>query len=506
MLDVGTRPRRRRLAIAIGVVVTGGLLSPSGIAHGDQEVNTFSAGSEPLVVAVSPDDKAVYVASSDSSSMTRYVVATGANSTISVGSEPSAVAVSPDGSTVAVADRGSDNVKLFTNSATPTLTTTIDVDSEPDGLAFGPGGADLYVSAFGANKLDVVSMASRSVVHAYPVSAGPAGVAVSPNGVWAVVAAEDGGVVDQITLASGAVDAGTINGIPLGVTISPDSRYAYVTQHSYDQVRALDLHAHAWLAQAAAVGDAPIGVAVSPDGSLLYVADNGVSGEPGDISVVSTSSLQRVRTADVDGKYPYGVAVSPDGTRYYATLVGSNTTEVFRAQPWGPAPTISGTARVGATLTATPGQWSPSTTTLDYQWYVSGVPVGGDTATLRVPASAVGKQVEVSVSGSLPGDQVYTPTSTPTAPVAKGYFTHPRLRITGKARVGRRLTARPGTWSPQATLRYQWFVGKRKVKGATHKTWTIKRSARHRKVTVKVTGRRAGYVTTTVAAVTKKVR
>jgi len=85
------------------------------------------------------------------------------------------------------------------------------VDSEPDGLAFGPGGADLYVSAFGANKLDVVSMASRSVVHSYPVGTGPTGVAVSPNGVWAVVATS-GGVVDQITLATGAVDAGTING------------------------------------------------------------------------------------------------------------------------------------------------------------------------------------------------------------------------------------------------------------------------------------------------------
>jgi YVTN family beta-propeller protein len=483
-----------------------GLLLPAASAWADQEVTTFAAGSEPVQLAVSPDGEAVYVVNSDSSSMTRYDVVTGATTTITVGSKPDAVVVSPDGSTVAVANYGNNNVKLFTNSATPTLTTTIGVDSEPDGLAFGPGGADLYVSAYGANKLDVVSMASRTVVHSYPVGTSPAGVAISPNGVWAVVATE-GGVVDQITLADGAVDAGTINGTPVGVAISPDSRYAYVTQQGYNQVRALDLHAHGWLAQAAAVGVMPADVAVSPDGGLLYVADNGSSGPSGDIAVVDAGSLQRIRTVAADGQYPNGLAMAPDGTRYYATMRGSNTTEIFRAQPWGPSPVISGIARVGAKLTVTAGTWAPVAAALDYQWYANGVPVGTDAATLTIPLSAIGKTITVSVAGSVPGEQVYTSSSTATHAVTKGVFTHPKPRITGAAKVGHKLTAHPGTWSPKATLHYRWFIGGKVVKGATHRTWKVSRKARHRKVTVRVTGHRAGYATSTaVSRPTRKVR
>lgn len=510
MTDEGTRPASRRTALArVGLalsVATGMLLSPMGTARADQEVNTFATGSEPAQVSVTPDGTAAYVVNRDSGSMTRYDTTSGSTSTISaVGAQPAAVAVSPDGSTVAVADYANDDVRFYTNSATPTFEGAVGVDSEPNGLAFGPGGSDLYVSAFGADKVDVVTMASRTMTDSYAVNDGPVGVAASPDGKWVVVACETADAIDQITLASGTVDHGLIGGGPVAVAISPDSAFAYFAQRSADQIRVLNLAAHTMVTSAVPTGTAPSGIAVSSDGTLVYVADSGSGVQPGDIAVVDAAALARVRTVAVDGKYPTGLALSADGTRYYATLVGSNTTEALRAQPWGPRPTVSGSARVGATLTASAGAWAPAATTLDYQWYAGGTPVGGDAPTLRVPPSAVGRKVKVTVSGSVPGEQVYAATSTQSAAVAKAHFTHPRLRVTGKRKVGHRLTARPGRWSPAAALTYRWYIGKKRVRGATHKTWKVRAGARHHKVKVVVTAKKKGYVTATASRTTKKV-
>ncbi|MFD6139751.1 hypothetical protein [Promicromonospora sp. NPDC060271] len=44
-----------------------------------------------------------------------------------------------------------------------------------------------------------------------------------------------------------------------------------------------------------------------------------------------------------------------------------------------PNPVISGTARVGSTLTAIRGTWSPTPTTFSFQWYADGRPISGAT-------------------------------------------------------------------------------------------------------------------------------
>jgi hypothetical protein len=66
-------------------------------------------------------------------------------------------------------------------------------------------------------------------------------------------------------------------------------------------------------------------------------------------------------------------------------------------------PTISGTVKVGSTLTAHPGTWTTGTA-FTYRWYASGTAITGATRSTFVPASAQrGKTIAVLVTGTKAG-------------------------------------------------------------------------------------------------------
>ncbi|MER8086128.1 hypothetical protein ABTZ57_13500 [Streptomyces sp. NPDC094048] len=65
--------------------------------------------------------------------------------------------------------------------------------------------------------------------------------------------------------------------------------------------------------------------------------------------------------------------------------------------------------------------------------------------------------------------------------------------ITGTAKVGERLTASTGTWTPApASYAYQWNADGKAVSGATASTYTVPAALLGKKVTVTVTARRTG--------------
>jgi hypothetical protein len=82
-------------------------------------------------------------------------------------------------------------------------------------------------------------------------------------------------------------------------------------------------------------------------------------------------------------------------------------------------PTITGTARVGQTLTANPGTWSPASAKLEYQWLRDGAAISGATAkTYKLIAADQGKRVSVKVTGTKAGYETASKTSAQTAAVA----------------------------------------------------------------------------------------
>jgi hypothetical protein len=123
-------------------------------------------------------------------------------------------------------------------------------------------------------------------------------------------------------------------------------------------------------------------------------------------------------------------------------------------------PVISGTAQAGSTLTASTGTWDPSTgLSIDYEWRVGGTVVA--TGPSYTPTNYVGSPVQVAVTASKDGYRSRTATSEPTADLANGpapvFQTQPA--ITGIPRVGAKVAATPGTWTPTSGPSHvDWLV------------------------------------------------
>ncbi|MFD7021600.1 hypothetical protein [Promicromonospora sukumoe] len=216
----------------------------------------------------------------------------------------------------------------------------------------------------------------------------------------------------------------------------------------------------------------------------------------------------RISTADEDELVPgtYGVTLSFRADRSFLDSYLQQTVTVKPALFTTATPTITGAPKVGSTLTAVPGSWSPTPTSYLYTWKVDGTPVTGATSsTFTVPASAAGKKITVTVTGL---KQYYesAATSAPTATVAPGTFTSPRPTVKGTVKVGRTLTVSPGTWSPApSSLKYVWKANGTTVSTRSTNTLVVPASAKGKRLTVTVTGSRTGYTPRSVASTATSV-
>ncbi len=85
-----------------------------------------------------------------------------------------------------------------------------------------------------------------------------------------------------------------------------------------------------------------------------------------------------------------------------------------------PTPTISGTVKVGRTLTAKPGTWKPSGVSFTYQWKRNGSAISGATkSTYKLTSTSKGKKITVTVTGSKVGYVPVAKTSKSTVAVKK---------------------------------------------------------------------------------------
>ncbi|MGD0198867.1 MAG: hypothetical protein ABSC56_13295 [Solirubrobacteraceae bacterium] len=158
--------------------------------------------------------------------------------------------------------------------------------------------------------------------------------------------------------------------------------------------------------------------------SATYTATLSVDGN----ALVSAQVLQGAgqlsldTTQLVDGDHSVLVTVTDGAT---TATVWSGTIETLNA-PQGGAPAVSGTPAIGATLTASPGSWTPAPTAIAYQWQRCTPSVslctpiaGANGASYQVGSADADSQLEVQVLASNANGTAVA-TSAPTAPVASG--------------------------------------------------------------------------------------
>ncbi len=229
------------------------------------------------------------------------------------------------------------------------------------------------------------------------------------------------------------------------------------------------------------------------EGSIWSAARSGSVWEPREL--VSDAPAVPHRTV---------VGTSSDGSTSVAAWLGgqdcpfqcvSSAIRTRTALARVSGPKVVGTARVGSTLTCQAAY--TGAVSVSYRWRRDGATISGASGA-RYTASAAdrGHRLVCESSGSSGIAALPYASSAATSAVAPG----PDLRVVkapkikGKAKVGRTLKAKHGSWSPAATsYRYQWLRNGKKIKGERAARLVVTASLSGHKVSVKVVAKRAGY-------------
>jgi len=198
----------------------------------------------PCALAVDAKANRVYIAAATGAQVlvldapSRQVI-----QTIPVAPHPRAMVLSSDGSELYVTSAVPAGEILIVNTRTSKIRARVPVGHTPAAVALNPNGRTLYVGNQFDNTVSVVDLQTRKCIHTVPVLREPVGMAMTwagdalfvinrlpvgaANGPYlacavSVIDTATSQVTHTIELPDGATNA-------LGISISPDDQYAYVT-------------------------------------------------------------------------------------------------------------------------------------------------------------------------------------------------------------------------------------------------------------------------------------
>ncbi|WP_374455181.1 carboxypeptidase regulatory-like domain-containing protein [Nocardioides sp.] len=281
--------------------------------------------------------------------------------------------------------------------------------------------------------------------------------------------------------------------------------------------------------------------ALTTDHSLVTRAARSQSDGSFSIGGLSTGSY-RVRVVpnrwqgDCHGQVRFHTAtngtMTPDDTQSVdvavqvgaASQVGTQTYATTPAVRVLTRPSIGGNPVVGSTLSVQGGTWAPSDAALAYEWRDEDTgALRGSQATYQAQAADAGRWIELVITGTKSGYLPYrayvgsvrisaappppppvvpptTPTVTPppVPPVvpAPATIAVKKAAVSGTAKVGQVLKAKPGKVSvPGVKVTYTWYAGSKAIKKATKASLKLTSKLKGKKVSVRITYTKAGYTT-----------
>jgi hypothetical protein len=261
-----------------------------------------------------------------------------------------------------------------------------------------------------------------------------------------------------------------------------------------------------------------------------------ISGTPAVSVAVSAVLADRSQAKEVDYQWlrdgePIAGAtrssytpVPADAERALQVEVSSNdVSAVSAAASVQPAPFrasrpgFRGVAKVGRSLTAITGSWSPRPK-FAYQWLLDGRPIKGATEeTLHIRPAYSGKSVSLRITATRTGYSTLASTSNEVA-INQGTLKSSTPKIKGRAKVGETLQVERGDWGDHRRISYLWLVGGRSVAGrtvagravsekSTGNSYVVRPEDRGKRITVQVSAHAPGFKTVTkTSASTAPVR
>ncbi|MCL5876106.1 MAG: YncE family protein [Candidatus Dependentiae bacterium] len=251
----------------------------------NQVIGTINGFDGPSGMVITPDGNTAYVNNYGSpagvgsgNATTVRVVDLNSNTIvgapITVGLAPASLAITPDGAFVYVinyvdGNPGTGTISIIRTSDN-TVVGTIFGFSGPFAIAITPNGDYAYITNFGSNNfspvgttVSVVSLKSNSVIATIQVGTQPAGIAITPDGRFAYVTNYNtlylGPNFTDLTAGQGTVniiDIATntllcpvivVGSSPANIAISPDGKYAYVTNYTSHTVSVINILDRTWL-------------------------------------------------------------------------------------------------------------------------------------------------------------------------------------------------------------------------------------------------------------------
>ena len=220
----------------------------------------------------------------------------------------------------------------------------------------------------------------------------------------------------------------------------------------------------------------------------------------------ATASTYTLADDDAGKAIKVGVSFTDDaGNDEELTSAATGAVAAAPPSPNTPAtgaPTITGTAQVGETLTADTAGISDDdgldNATFAYQWFADDAEINGATVSSYTLADAdAGKAIKVKVTFTDDGDNEESLTSAATgavvaAPPPPNTLATGLPSITGTAQVGETLTAditgiADDDGLDNATFAYQWFADDAEINGATVSSYTLADADAGKAIKVKVT-------------------
>ena len=147
-------------------------------------IATVAVGMVPLGLDITPDGSLVYVANTNSSTVS--VISTATNTvvaTVPVGNQPYSARVSPDGSRVYVANAIGSTVSVINTQTNTVVGNPIAVQNNPRTLEFTPDGTRAYVA--NSSNVQVINTTTLAVTPTIPfveaTNGHPAAIAITPT-------------------------------------------------------------------------------------------------------------------------------------------------------------------------------------------------------------------------------------------------------------------------------------------------------------------------------------